>query len=311
VDFRVSPPRRRPTWRLYIGGGEVFLAEALTSFRGVGVKGRRGQGLQAAAGRVWRRFFPPPMEVPDEVRRLLAGVYPTLDLRRLSFHRGVPFFLDFLTGTQGMVLPAPFAPWRGRIYLHPRVWDPDTVPGLGLVVHEGYHALQLQEAGPGLGLARPLIILYLACSARIGFRYLGHPLERDAYEVAGWSRSRFEHLLERPDAPRDRVAAAAPLVVPTSRLRFWRRLAWSTPGFRLLWRTAAGLARLAPGLGHLLALLPGALAVVLALLWLLFWTAAAVFLTLLRWLVEGMAALTAGLLWGAGAVARLFAKRRG
>ncbi|HEX2223045.1 MAG TPA: hypothetical protein VHN15_02440, partial [Thermoanaerobaculia bacterium] len=220
------------------------------------------------------------------------------------------FFLDFLTGTQGMVLPAPLAPRSGRIYLHPRVWDPDTVPGLGLVVHEGFHALQLQEAGPGLGLARPLLILYLACSARIGFRYLGHPLEGDAYEVAGWSRSRFERLLDKVGAGGDRLAAVAPLVVPTSRLRFWRRLAWSTPGFGLLWGTAAGLAGLVPGLGHLLALLPGTLAIGLALLWLLFWTAATVFLTLLRWLVEGMAAVTAGLLWGAGAAARLFAKKQ-
>lgn len=271
---------------------------------------RGAEGLQAAAGWVWRRFFPPRMEVPDEVRRLLAAVYPTLDLRRVSFHRGVPFFLDWITGAQGMALPAPLAPRGGRIYLHPRVWNPDTVPGLGLVVHEAYHALQLQEAGPGVGLARPLIILYLACSARIGFRYLGHPLEGDAYEVAGWSRSRFERLIDKVGAGGDRLAAVASLVVPTSRLRFWRRLAWSTPGFRLLWGAAAGLAGLVPGLGHLLALLPGALAVALALLWLVFWTAAAVFLTLLRWLVEGMAALTAGLLWGGGVVGRLFMKRK-
>ena len=273
------------------------------------------EGLQEAAGLLWRRFFPPRMELPEEVRQLLAAIYPTLDLRRVSFHRGVPFFLDLISGSQGMVLPGLLAPWGGRIYLHPRVWDPNSVSGLGLVVHEAFHTLQLQEAGPGVGMVRPFLILYLACSAAVGFRYHRHPLERDAYEVAGWSRSQLECLLqseeerEGPEAPvPDRLACVASLVVPTSRLRFWRRLAWSTPGFRTFGGAARALAGSVPVLGPLTALLPSALAGALVLLWLLFWTAAAVVLSLLRGLVEGVAVLTASLLWGAGAVGKLFTK---
>lgn len=279
------------------------------------------EGLQEAAGLLWRRFFPPRIELPEDVRQLLAAIYPTLDLRRVSFHRGIPFYFDLLTASQGMVLPAPLSPWSGRIYLHPRLWSPDSgAPrsewGLGLVVHEAFHALQLQEAGPGIGMVRPFLILYLACSAGIGFRYRRHPLEGDAYEVAGWSRSQFECLLRAAekeeaseDPARDRLACVASLVVPTSRLRFWQRLARSTPGFRTFGGAAGALAGSVPVLGPLAALLPGALAGVLVLLWLLFWTGAVVFLSLLRGLVEGVAALTAGLLWGGGAVARLFTKK--
>lgn len=267
-------------------------------------------GLQAAAGLLWRRFFPPRMELPKEVRQLLAAIYPTLDLRRVSFHDGIPLHLDLITASQGMVLPAPLAPRGGRIYLHRRVWDPDTVPGLGLVVHEAFHALQLQEAGPGVGMVRPLIIVYLACLAGRGFRYLGHPLEQDAYDVAGWSRSRFERLLEEREEGTDPLAAVASLVVPTSRLRFWQRLARSTPGFRTFGGSARILAGSVPVLGPLAALLPGALAGALVLLWLVFWTAAVVFLTLLRGLVEAVAAFTTGLLWGAGAVGKLFTKNQ-
>ncbi|HSN85886.1 MAG TPA: hypothetical protein VL025_03965 [Thermoanaerobaculia bacterium] len=265
-------------------------------------------GLQDAAGLLWRRFFPPRMELPEDVRQLLAAIFPTLDLRRVSFHRGIPFHLDLITASQGMVLPAPLAPRGGRIYLHPRVWNPDTVPGLGLVVHEAYHALQLQEAGPGVGLVRPLIVVYLACMAGAGFRYHRHPLERDAYEVAGWSRSRFERLLDEQEEGTDRLAAVASLVVPTSRLRFWQRLAWSTPGFRTFGGAARILAGSVPVLGPLAALLPGALAGILVLLWLLFWTVAVTVLALLRGLVEGVVALTAGLLWGAGALGKLLTK---
>ncbi len=272
-------------------------------------------GLQGAAGLLWRRFFPPRMELPEDVRQLLAAIYPTLDLRRVSFHSGIPFYLDVLTASQGMVLPAPLAPRSARVYLHPRVWKPDSISGLGLVVHEAYHALQLQEAGPGIGMVRPFLILYLACSAAIGFRYLRHPLEGDAYEVAGWSRSQFECLLRAnegetaEDAARDRLACVASLVVPTSRLRFWQRLSRSTPGFRALWGIAEALWAV-PVVGPLAALLPGAVAGVLVLLWLLLWTAAVVLLSLLRGLVEAVAAVTAGVLWAGGLASRLFTKKQ-
>jgi len=58
----------------------------------------------------------------------------------------------------------------------------------------------MQETGPGLGLVRPFVLLYLACAAGSGFRYRSHPLEIDAYRVAGWSRT--EHGSWNRDAGR-------------------------------------------------------------------------------------------------------------
>jgi hypothetical protein len=253
---------------------------------------------------LWHRFFPPRVELPEEARRILAAVYPTLDLDRVTFHRGVPLVLDLAVFPGAIVIPAGMR--RGKVYIQPRAWRPDSPAGLSLLVHEAFHALQLQEGGPGLGLIRPFTILYLACSAGSGFRYFGHPMERDAYAVAGLSRSRFDTLMrDGPGGVEGRLERLAGLAVRSSGLRFWPKLAGSTPGFRTLWRSAAGLARRIPVLGPLLAFLPAALAATLVLLWLTFWTAATAVLTAFRWLVEGTAAFASGVLWAGEALGRL------
>jgi hypothetical protein len=132
-------------------------------------------------------------------------------------------------------------------------------------------------------------------------------MEQDAYAVAGLSRSRFEGLMrDDPGGVEERLERLAGLEVRSSRLRFWTKLAWSTPGFRTLWRGAAGVARRIPVLGTLAALLPAALAWALVLLWLTFWTAATAVLTLFRWVVEGTVAVVSGMLWIGAAVGRLF-----
>lgn len=257
-----------------------------------------------ASRTLWHRFFPPRVELPEEARRILAAVYPSLDLGRVTFHRGVPLVLDLAVFPGAIVIPAGMR--RGKAYVQPRAWRPDSAAGLSLLVHEAFHALQLQEGGPGLGLVRPFTILYLACSAGNGFRYRGHPMERDAYAVAGLSRSRFDTLMrDDPGRVEGRLERLAGLAVRSSGLRFWSKLAGSTPGFRPLWGSAAGLARRIPVLGPLLALLPAALAATLVLLWLAFWTAATAVLTVFRWLVEGAAAVAAGFLWAGEAAGRL------
>jgi hypothetical protein len=98
------------------------------------------------------------------------------------------------------------APRAGSVYLHRDCWEIDSLDRVGLYVHESYHLLQLQESGWGLGLARPFIVLYLACAAGNRFRYDGHPMESDAYRVAGKRESLFE-------------AAADPDLLPLGFLR--------------------------------------------------------------------------------------------
>jgi hypothetical protein len=231
---------------------------------------RWGRRLRQGAGRLWRRLFPPAVELPAAARERLAGIYPSLDLRRITFHRGLPWFV--LRGVGGITLPGLLSPVRCRIYVRAYFWEPETAGGFSLLVHESFHALQMQEAGPGLGLVRPFLILYLACAARNGFLYRGHPMETDAYAVAGLHGSRFERAV---------AAGVEPEPVASSGLRFWRKLAASTPGGRLL-----------------------------APFWLLAWTGAAAVLWAARLAVEGLGALAAAGLWGVGSGLWLLGRHR-
>jgi hypothetical protein len=221
---------------------------------------RRGERLRAAARRLLRSLFPPVLQLPEPAERRLAVLFPTLDLRRVTFHRGLPWFTQ--RGVGGITLPGLLSPVGCRIYIRPRFWEPDTDDGFSLLAHEAFHALQMQEAGPGLGLVRPFIILYLACAAGSGFLYRGHPMETDAYVVAGLRSSLFERAV---------AAGIDPEPVTSSGLRFWRKLAASTPGGALV-----------------------------SPLWLLAWTGITAVLWLARLGVEGAGAGMVAGMWGGG-----------
>lgn len=220
--------------------------------------------MASRAERLERWLFPPEVELPEPARQILRSVYPTLDLRGLRFHLGIPHVFN-LFAIQGITLPGKVFPRRTRIYIEPRYWQPGSVDGLGLLLHEAYHALQLQEAGPGIGLLRPFLVLYLACAAGNRFRYAGHPMEDDAYRVAGDRESLFESRFHDQEVTPEGCDC---LATPASGLRFWRRLAESAPG-RLPW-----LLRL-PWAG----------------IWLLLWTAIVAVLALGKGLVEGIGAV--------------------
>lgn len=186
----------------------------------------RGELLRARALRLWRRLFPEEVELPEEARRALAALYPALDLGYVRFHRGLPHLLAGIAN--GITLPGVLSPRLCRIYIQRRCWRPDTLDGLDLLAHEAFHALQMQEAGPGLGLVRPFIVLYLACAAGNGFLYRGHPMEVDAYRVAGRSGSLFASTCACGGAVDE--SAVEEIAVRTSGLSFWRQLAASAPG---------------------------------------------------------------------------------
>lgn len=224
----------------------------------------RGERLRTWARRLWRWLFPEEVELPEEARRTLAALYPSLDLGRVRFHRGLP---HFLTGVaNGITLPGALSPRRCRIYVQPWHWSPGTPDGLDLLAHEAFHALQMQESGPGLGLVRPFIVLYLACAAGNRFLYRGHPMEVDAYHVAGRRSSQFPTACEC-GGPIEEIA------VQTSGLAFWRRLAASAPG-----------------------------GILGAPVWLLAWTGAAALLWVAWLLTVGAGAVTAGTAWISGTI---------
>jgi hypothetical protein len=222
--------------------------------------------MRSRAKRLQRWLFPPEVELPEPARQILRLVYPTLDLRGLRFHRGIPHFFN-LFAIQGITLPGKVFPRRTRIYIERRFWDPGSVDGLGLLLHEAYHALQLQEAGPGIGLLRPFLVLYLACAAGNRFRYAGHPMEDDAYRLAGDRESLFESLFHGKEVSPEGCEC---LATPGSGLRFWDRLAESAPSGKDL---------------------PWLLRVPWAALWLLAWTAIVAVLALTKGLVEGVGAV--------------------
>ncbi|HBL29790.1 MAG TPA: hypothetical protein DD490_23385 [Acidobacteria bacterium] len=227
---------------------------------------RRGRRLKEQARRLWRRLLPEEVELPERARRLLGALYPTLDLGRVRFHLGLPHVLRHVAN--GIALPAVLAPRLCRIYIRDSSWRPETPEGLDLLAHEAFHALQMQETGPGLGLVRPFILLYLACAAGEGFLYHRHPLEIDAYAVAGRSASPFARAC-RMDDP----AAVEALAVTASRVAFWRRLVESCPGGTLV-----------------------------TPLWLLQWAVATILLQVGWLLTVGAGACAAAALWLAGAV---------
>lgn len=199
----------------------------------------RGERLRRRAHRVWRRLFPEEVELPEEARRVLVALYPALDFSRVRFHLGLPHLLSGVAS--GITLPGAASTRMCRIYVSRWNWRPDSVDGLDLLAHEAFHALQMQEAGPGLGLIRPFIVLYLACSAGNRFLYRGHPMEDDAYRVAGRRNSLFLSTCASG-------GAVEKIVIRTSGLSFWRRLAASAPGgfvgaplWLLVWTAGAAL----------------------------------------------------------------------
>lgn len=239
-----------------------------------------GEGLAGRAAR-WRRWLSPPaVELPEGMRRALAEVYPALDLSRVSFHLGIPHVFS-LSPKEGITLPAPWPPGGSRVYLDPGHFAPETREGMSLVLHEACHALQVQECGWGVGLAHPFILLYLATAAGNGFRYGGHPLEDDAYRVAGRRGSLFEsHCHAHPAGEEGGIEPAelAPLVTEASGLAFWGKLARSVPGLARAGRPVLWLA--APGIAF----------------WLLFWGAVTALCGLGELLLVGVGKPASGIL---------------
>jgi hypothetical protein len=208
------------------------------------------------------------------VARLVRTLYPTLDLDAVRFHQGVPHLIR-LTGGEAITIPAPFVRRRTCVYVDAAHWDTESVEGIGTLLHEAYHALQAQESGWGLGPFRPFLALYFACGAANGFRYRGHPLEEDAYGLAGRRRSRFESAFAGMERPDPEATILDELATASSGVRSWPALARSLP-------------------------LPRWLALPLLPLWLLLWAGAAALVWLARLLVEGLGVMAAGVLWGCG-----------
>ena len=274
---------------------------------------------------VWNWFFPEQIFLPKCVRELLEFVYPDVDWDRVSFHEGMPHVVG-VTDKSAITLPHPFRLNRIQIFFKPEKWDPCSCDGLGLIVHEGYHVLQIQGIldGFGLGLLNPTTILYLACWADNGFSYEGHPAEDEAYGIAGKPDSLFETCCRSlADLPcdcrcnppslnevglQDFKANCDKIVQQSSGPGFWERLAGCTPGLEAIADAARAIFNRtcradAPPLSLFLAclfgsIISGLLWVIYGLyfvLWLVIWTLAALILALLDVIVGIIGGIISGI----------------
>ena len=201
---------------------------------------------------VWNWFFPEKIDVPDCVMDLLKFIYPTVDWDKVTFHKGWPQTLFFVTGMSAITLPSDISLDGIDVYIKSSEWKPCSCEELGTIVHEGFHVLQIQDllGGYGLGLVRPFTQLYISCLMASGFSYDDHPLERAAYKVAGDSASAYEKCCDNSGAPLlpCDCSSGVPLlssqglehfkkncqdiVQKASGLNFWKQLALCTPGLK-------------------------------------------------------------------------------
>ncbi len=76
--------------------------------------------------------------LPDFVQQLLKPYFPEFDLDRVRIREGIPWYV---------LMDADGYTDRQTIYLKPERYDPDTVSGISLIVHEVTHCWQYHAHG--------------------------------------------------------------------------------------------------------------------------------------------------------------------
>lgn len=241
--------------------------------------------LKDISTRVWHWFFPGKILPPECLVDLLRFVYPTIDWSRVSFYDGWPHVIG-LSSARAITLPGSYTLRGVNIYFKRGHWDPFTCDGLSVIVHEGFHVLQIRDVmeGRGLGLARPFVVQYLACWASNGFRYNSHSMEEVAYDVAGRARSLFDTRCKGTDLAQlaEVLAGGGRLVQRSSGIRFWRDVAEAAPK------------------GHVLRRAGSPVYVIYALyvlVWVSAWCLATLALSLLKICIELLGTVLCGVLW--------------
>jgi hypothetical protein len=127
-----------------------------------------------------------PMQLPSEVKKLLAPFFPGFDLDRICIYEKIPWYV---AGN-----PQGYAD-RYNIYLRPGFYRLDSIEGLALLAHEIAHCRQYRRLGTWRFRAR-----YLAAYFKNRFRgmtcreaYLNIPFEIEAREI----ESRVYLVLQR------------------------------------------------------------------------------------------------------------------
>lgn len=113
------------------------------------------------------------IEAPACVKGFMSRLYPDIDIDRITFHEGVPFY----TFPGGAITIGP------HIYFREGKFDPCGCKGIALIAHELYHVHQ-GAAGFGFWFLRPYYLRYAWAWLTSGFkRGEAHPLEAPAYAL--------------------------------------------------------------------------------------------------------------------------------
>lgn len=117
--------------------------------------------------------MPRKIDTPPCLKEFLARLYPQIDLDRITFYEGVPFY----TFPGGAITIGP------HIYFRAGRFDPCGCRGIALIAHELYHIHQ-GAAGFGFWFLRPYYFKYVWFLLLSGFKSdRRHRLEAPAYDL--------------------------------------------------------------------------------------------------------------------------------
>ncbi len=113
------------------------------------------------------------LEFHDCLQRFFAPMYPDIDLDSITFHKGLPFYVQ---GTPDAITVGK------RIYFDAGAYEACSRRGIALIAHELFHVHQ-GSGGPGVWFMRPFYLWYFIRKVTSGWtKGRKHPLELPAYE---------------------------------------------------------------------------------------------------------------------------------
>jgi hypothetical protein len=134
--------------------------------------------------------MPKEIETPPGVTEFFSHLYPQVDVERIRFYEGLPFY----TSPGGAITIG------NKIYFREGRFAPCSPAGVALIAHELFHVLQGSD-GPGFWFIRWFYVKYVALGivtlVRSGFSLARarktHPLEVPASEL----QERFRDCCKR------------------------------------------------------------------------------------------------------------------
>lgn len=141
----------------------------------------RHEWLEEILDRYIHILFPKQVHPSEKLLQLLSVIYPTLNLDKIKFYEGVPWFTRYVAPfVTAQALPDTYGFRQLNIYV--KKYDEGNCNIVADIVHEAYHMVQYERFRKawGIGFLRLFIVYYNACYITRGYR--NNPFEIPAYE---------------------------------------------------------------------------------------------------------------------------------